>query len=113
MLTLIFVVILGVGVALFAMQNTAPTSLSLWQYKISDIPTYIVALAPFVIGLFIAWFINLVKDLSQRLTIGEQKDEIKREKQEIAELTKKVHKLEIEDTKLKAEKGEDIDEDSI
>lgn len=113
MLTLIFIVILGVGIALFAMQNTLPTSLTFWQYSINNIPVYIVALAPFIVGLLIAWFINLIKDLSQRLTISEQKDRIKKKEKEIAELTKEIHKLEIEDTKLKAEKGEDIDEDSI
>ena len=40
-------------------------------------------------------------------------DELKRLKTENSELTKEVHKLELENTKLKASNGDEFDENSI
>jgi len=51
--------------------------------------------------------------LSAKLTESEMKDETKKLKEENVELTKNVHKLELENTKLKAKLGEEFDEDSI
>ena len=47
------------------------------------------------------------------MTINEQKDEIKRLKKEIAEVTKDAHKFQLENTKIKSENEEPEDADSI
>jgi uncharacterized membrane protein (DUF106 family) len=113
MLTLIITVVLGLGFAFFATQNTGSIDLNFGNYVLPDVPVYLVVLIPLLIGLFASLIIHVTKALSSSLTINEQKDEIKKFKDETAELTKQVHKLELENTKLKAENGKDFDEDSI
>lgn len=113
MLTLIITAVLGLGFALFATQNTGSISLNFGNFILPSVPIYLVALIPLFIGLLVAWFVHVAKDLSQSLTISEQKDEIKGLKKEITEVTKKAHELELENTKLKTELGEPLDEDSI
>ena len=113
MLTLIATVILALVFALFATQNTGSVSLNFGLYVLGSIPIYIVVLIPLLIGLLAAFFIHIAKDLSSSLTMNEQKDKIKTLKMDLAETTKKVHKLELENTKLKTEAGEPPDTDSI
>jgi regulatory protein YycI of two-component signal transduction system YycFG len=81
-------------------------------YVVPNVPLYLVILIPLIIGLFTSLIIHTAKDLSQKLTINEQKDKIKKLEDENAEIVKKLHKQELENTKMKAERGE-FDEDSI
>ena len=114
MFTLVITVILAVAFALFATQNTHTVDINFANYVLPSVPLYLVVLASLALGLFSAFIIYIVKDLSSRLTISEQKDESKKLRSEVTELTKEVHKLELENTKLKAKAGEDeFDEDSI
>lgn len=113
MLTLIGTVLLALGFALFATQNTGNVSLNFGQYILPAVPVYLVVLIPLLVGLLAAFFIHLGKDLSSSLTISEGKDKISSLKKDLAEVTKKAHKLELENTKLKTEAGEPPDTDSI
>lgn len=47
------------------------------------------------------------------MTISNQKSKIKVLKRELAEVTKDLHKMELENAKFKAEAGEPQDENSI
>lgn len=113
MATLISVVALGVLFAVFATQNTALVSLNIGTYVINQVPLYFAILVPLLIGLLLAFLFHIFKDLSRSLTINEQKDEIKKLKKEIAEVTKDAHKFQLENTKIKSENDEPADADSI
>lgn len=113
MLTLVITVVLGLALAFFATQNTQTVDLNFSTYYLPNIPIYLVALIPLLMGLLASLVIHTIKDLISGFTIDDEKKEIKRLTQENAELTKRVHKLEIENTKLKAKNGEEFDEDSI
>ncbi|OGM12873.1 hypothetical protein A3A76_00615 [Candidatus Woesebacteria bacterium RIFCSPLOWO2_01_FULL_39_23] len=113
MITLIVTVILGLGFAYFATQNTSSISIFFGRYSIPNAPLYLVTLVPLLIGILVAFLIYITRDLSARLTEGEMQDELKRLKTENSELTKEVHKLELENTKLKASNGDEFDENSI
>lgn len=113
MVTLFSAVALSILFSIFATQNTGPVNLNFGSYTIPNVPTYLVILAPLLIGLILAIFFHLTKNLSQSLTISEQKDELKRLKKDLAEITKSAHKLEVENAKIKAENGTGEDEDSI
>jgi len=112
MLILVVTVVLGIIFALFATQNTGFVSIYLGKYMLEHVPVYLVVLLPLFLGLFASLIIYVVKNLSTSLTLSEQKDEVKKLKKELAEVTKKAHKLELENTKLKVETGE-FDEDSL
>ncbi|OGM32431.1 hypothetical protein A2962_02915 [Candidatus Woesebacteria bacterium RIFCSPLOWO2_01_FULL_39_61] len=113
MLTLVVTVVLGLAFALFATQNTQGVDLNFGSYYLPNVPVYLVALFPLLMGLLASLIIHTAKDLMAGITIDEDKKEIKKMTQENAELVKEVHKLELENTKLKAKNGEEFDEDSI
>ena len=113
MLTLLVAVMFGILSAIFATQNTGFVSLTFANYTIPRIPIYLAILVPLLIGLLLALVFHVAKDLSQNLTISEQKDKIKKLKIELAETTKTAHKFEVEKVKLKAENGEPEDENSL
>ena len=104
---------LGLGFALFATQNTSVVEVNFGHFYIPDIPIYLVVLIPLVIGLFAAFLIYITKDISAEIITTKLEKEAKVAKAENTELVKRVHKLELENTKLKAKLGEDFDEDSI
>src|SRR5512141_3264975 len=105
MATLLTAVILGVIFAIFSTQNTGPVTLNLGGHIIQNIPIYLAILIPLVTGLLLAFLLHITKDLSQNMTINEQKDDIKKLKNDLAEVTKQAHKFELESTKLKEQNG--------
>jgi uncharacterized integral membrane protein len=113
MITLVVTVLLGLAFALFATQNTGPVDIHIGPYNITDAPVYLVILASIVFALLVCGLIYFIKSLSSSLTISEKDEELKKTKEELTETTKLAHKLELENTKLKAESGEEDDENAI
>lgn len=113
MLTLLITVVLGVFFAIFATQNTETIVINLGSYTISNVPTYLAALVPLLVGLLLAYFIYLIRDLSQNLTIGEQRERIRKLKEEIVQTRKDAHKFQVENVKLKKDHGVPNDQNSI
>ncbi|KKQ42932.1 MAG: hypothetical protein US60_C0010G0021 [Microgenomates group bacterium GW2011_GWC1_37_8] len=114
MLVLVLVIIFGVAFSYFATQNTGGITIYLGSYTLGNIPLYLVVLGSMAICLSIAGLIYLLKNLSSSLTISEKESELRDVKKELAEITKHAHKLELENTKLKAKAGiEDFDDESF
>ncbi len=114
MSALILIVVFGIIFGYFATQNAGPITLYFGSYTLAQVPLYLVILGSLALGSLMVGLFYLVRVLSDRLTISEKEDELKKTKEEEVELTKEVHKLELENTKLKAELGEeDVDEDSL
>jgi uncharacterized integral membrane protein len=113
MLTLLVTVVLGILFAIFATQNTGFVTLNFGNYVIQGIPVYLAILAPLLVGILLSFFLHLAKDLSQGMTISEERNRIANLKKQLAEVTKAVHKLEIENSKLKEKTGKVKDENSI
>ena len=115
MLAIIFIVVLGIAFAYFATINTALININLGFYNLSQIPVYLAILVSVTIGLLLTALFYAIKSLSSSLTINEKESEIKNTKKEVAELTKKLHQLEIENTKLKSKNGvkDDFDEEAF
>ena len=100
--------------ALFAAQNTQTADIYISQYTIPDVPVFLLVLISLLIGLFLAWLMHIISDVSSKMTIKEHKKELKELNNKIAEVTKEVHKLELENTKYKSKLGEEeFDEESI
>lgn len=112
MIILLFTVALGTLFAIFATQNTGSVDLNFGSYFIPNIPIYLLVLIPLLFGIMIAFLFHALRTLSYDLTENEQKREIKKLREEVTDLTKRDHKLELENVKLKKEKGK-FDEDSI
>ncbi|CAN5287453.1 hypothetical protein BH10PAT1_BH10PAT1_5930 [soil metagenome] len=113
MIAIILVIVFGIFFSFFATKNSAPVSLNLGGHIINPVPLYLVILISIAIGVAVVGFIYLVRILSDKLTLSKKKSELKNTKEEVTDLNKQVHKLELENIKLKTQLGEADDENSI
>ena len=113
MATLIITVLLGLAMAFFATQNTRPITLNLFNNELTNIPTYIVVIGTLLVGLLLSWIISLVNDIANGMTMRGKESKIRDYKKENAELTRRNHQLELENTKLKAETDSPDDDKSL
>ncbi len=102
MFALIFTVLFSAVVAYFATQNTVIISLHFASYTWSGIPIYLVMLGSLLAGLLFAWIFYLLNAISSSLTIRGKNQALKEGKESNLELTKRLHQLELENTKLNA-----------
>jgi len=100
MVTIIFAVLFSALVAFFATQNTATITLHFISFSRSGIPLYLPILASLLIGLLFSWILQLLNAIASSFVLRAKNKTIKESKDENLELTKKIHKLEIENTKL-------------
>lgn len=105
MLRLIITGIFGLIIAFFATQNTNIVSVKFLQYSLSSIPLYFVVIGSLVVGIFLTWILSLVGSISSLLTLRGKESKLKEAQRENTDLVKQIHKLELENERLKAESG--------
>lgn len=98
---LILLLIIGTALVYISKFNFAPVSLNLGAYVFSDIPLFYVIIGSFIIGLVLSYLVHLVRAISTSFTLHGKNKEIKKDEDEILELTRRVHQLELENEKLK------------
>lgn len=113
MLILFLAIVLSIVFSIFATQNTGLVTLYFYNYSLPNIPIYIVILASILSAFVISLTVQALKSLSSGFTISNQKSRINVLKRELAEVTKDLHKMELENAKFKNELGEPQDENSI
>lgn len=113
MFALIVLFIIGIGVAFFATQNTQTISINLANNLLTGIPLYLIVLGSLLLGFVVSWIISFVDVISQALKIHGKESTIKDANKQITELTKRVHQLELENERLKAESGHPSDDKSL
>ena len=114
MFTIILIVVFGVLFSLFATLNTSTISINLGSRMLDNVPLYLVVLVSIGIGVVIVSIYHLLDVLSIYWTVDGQEKEIKNTRKTINDLTKEIHVLELENTKLKTKLNEeDYDDDSI
>lgn len=101
MLILILFLIIGSGLVYISKFNFTPVSLNLGAYVLPDIPLFYVIIGSLVIGLILSYLVYLIRAISISFTLYGKNKEIKRDKDEILELTRRIHQLELENEKLK------------
>lgn len=114
MTALILFILFGLLFSYFATLNTALVTIHFGIYILNAIPIYLLVLVSLTIGLLFATIFYSLKSISSYFAFSKKSGELKTSKKEIIELTKKIHQLELENTKLKTKTGEEqTDEDSI
>ncbi len=78
-----------------------PVTVNLGMYVISDIPLFYVIVGSLVTGLVLSYVVYLVHDISTSFAFWGKNNEIKKNKDEVLGLTKRVHQLELENEKLR------------
>lgn len=104
MLAVIFTIIFAILVAYFATQNTTQVMINIPTYS-REVPVYLVVLVSLLIGFVFAWILHLMNATVSFFAILGKNNAIKKEKKANSQLEKKVQDLEIEKTKLEAEKN--------
>jgi uncharacterized membrane protein YciS (DUF1049 family) len=113
MFALIILFIFGIGVAFFATQNTQAISIVIVNYPLSGIPLYLIVLVSLLLGFVVSWIISFVDVIASALKMHGKENMIKNANKQISELTKRVHQLELENERLKAESGHPSDDKSL
>ena len=105
MLILILLLVVGSILVYISKFNFMPVSVNLGLYAFSDIPLFYVIVGSLVTGLVLSYVVYLVHAISTSFTLRGKDNEIKKNKDEVLELTKRVHQLELENEKLGHDTG--------
>lgn len=101
MVSLIVLLILASGIAFFSQQNTMLVTVTFMQYTLPNLPLFYVMIASMLMGIFLAYVVNIHQSISAALIISEKTKKNKKLKQTLLELVKKNHQLELENVSLK------------
>lgn len=111
---IILAVIVGLGIGYFATQNTVLVSLHFGSFVLTNVPLYLVVVGTLLLGLLLAWVFYLIHSFSSSITLHGKESKIKEANKTITDLTKEIHKVELENARLKEKVGEeDLDEKSL
>lgn len=101
MLVLILLLVVGSALVYISQFNFTPVSVNLGLYVFSNIPLFYVIVGSMLTGLVLSYVAYLIHAISTSFTIRGKDNEIKTNKDEVLELTKQVHQLELENEKQK------------
>lgn len=105
MLILILLLLVGSILVYISKFNFQPVTVNLGVYVLSSIPLFYVIVASMLIGLVLSYLGYLVQAISTSFIVRGKNKEIKKNKEEVLELTKQVHQLEIKNEKLGKDTG--------
>lgn len=101
MLLLILILVSGSLLVYLSQSNLTPVALQFGPYVFPNIPLFYVIVGSLVIGLGLSYIFYLVHAISNSLAMRSKDTVIKKNRNTVAELTKRVHQLELENEKLK------------
>ena len=105
MLSLIAVILFGLVITYFAMQNPLGVTLRLMNYQFTGIPVYLIVVISVISGIVMSWVIHLLNSFSFFLKLRGKEDVIRKEKRTIDALRKDVQNLKVENAHLKGEQA--------
>jgi uncharacterized integral membrane protein len=101
MLALILLLIVGSGLVYISKFNFMLVSVNLGMFVVSEIPLFYVIVGSLVIGLVLSYIIYLGQAISTSLAMRSKNKEIKKNREEVLELAKRIHQLELENERIK------------
>ena len=101
MITLILILLVGGVFVYLAQNNLTPVTLHVGSTVITNIPLFYIIIGSILTGLTVAFLIHLVNSIFVSFSLHVKDSKIKQAKNDIADLTKRVHQLELENERLK------------
>jgi uncharacterized membrane protein YqgA involved in biofilm formation len=98
MLALFLFLAFGLLFGYFATLNMSVASVSFGQHAVHQMPMYVIILLSLGIGVVISSIFYLLKSFSDNILMGKKEKELEQEKQHAAELMKRVHRVEDDDS---------------
>jgi uncharacterized membrane protein (DUF106 family) len=111
MLALFLFLAFGLLFGYFATLNTAVASVSFGIRIFEQIPMYVIILLSLGVGVVVSSLFYIFKSLGDTVTLGKKDKEIEDLQKQLAELMKKAHRLELENTRLRTKTGEELEDD--
>ncbi len=105
MLIIILLLVVGSILVYISKFNFTPVSVNLGLYTFSNIPLFYVIVASLLFGLVLSYLAYLIHTISISFKLRGKDKEIKKDKDVVLELTKRVHQLELENEKLRNGSG--------
>lgn len=99
MLTLIVIVLFGLGFAFLATQNIEVTRFNLLGY-VWMLPMYVIVLGALLVGFFISWIVSSISTIGTWFNLHSKDSEIRESRQTVEQLQDKIRELELENAKL-------------
>lgn len=113
MLNILLILALGAVFTYIAQDNLTPVTLQIGKYILSDIPLFYVIIGSLGIGLSLSYVMQLIRSFSTSLILRNKNKTIKQGTDNVLELTKRVHQLELENEKLKYKSVEPSDANAL
>jgi uncharacterized integral membrane protein len=115
MLILILLLVIGTFLVYISKYNFVPVSVNLGFITFSDIPLFYVIAGALIIGLVLSYLVYRIQAISTFFEVRGKNNEIKKDKEEVLELTKRVHQLELEKERIKngSEESEPTDQNAL
>jgi len=101
MFILILFLVIGSAMVYLAQNNMLPVTLHFATYVFSGIPLFYIIIGSLLTGLGLAYLSYLVSSIFTGFTIRGKDKKIKQTKDEVVDLTKRIHQLELENERLK------------
>ena len=101
MLILILLLVVGSILVYISKFNFELVSVNLGFYVFNNIPLFYVIVGSVVFGLVLSYLAYLFHSIFTSYTIRSKNHEIKKNKEEVLDLTKQVHQLELDKEKIK------------
>lgn len=101
MATLVLLVVFGILSSFFATQNPGKVTLVFGNNTFTGIPIYLVVLCSLLVGLLLSFIIGFITQIFLSLSLRNKDATIDTKNKTVSELTRQVHKLELENERLK------------
>lgn len=102
MFALIILILFGVVIAFFAIDNTGNVTVDFFNKAIT-LPVYLVVLTSALFGILLSWILHLVNSAYHAISMFGKNKTIHSSEKTITELNDRIHDLEIENARLRAE----------
>jgi len=96
MLILILTLIIGSVLVYISKFNFMLVTVNFGYFILSDIPLFYVIVGSIVFGLMLSYIVYLINSISTTFRLRGKDHVIKKNKNEVLELTKRIHQLELE-----------------
>ncbi len=101
MLVLILLLVVGSLLVYISKFNFMLVTVNLGWWVFREIPLFYVIVVSMVLGLVLSYLFNLIQEIVNTLKLRGKDKEIKKNMDEVLELAKRVHQLELENERLK------------
>ncbi|MFZ2200136.1 MAG: bZIP transcription factor [Microgenomates group bacterium] len=113
MLNIIVLLVAGSAFAYISKDNLSPVTLNIANYTFADIPLFYVIVGSLLVGLVLSYIVQIFGSIANAFVLRGNRQAMKSGQDEVLELTKRIHQLELENEKLKHENPTILDANAL